>query len=157
MKKKGCLLILVLTFSVLLNGCIQVAKPEDTIYKMEEAMNNYDMDMLLECFEPSVQDIYAGVVEIGSSFLGMDIGTLMDAAGGIADLFGDDLIEGGMPSVDIVINSEEQISDEEVLMNLTITMEYAGESEVQTMDTVLVLIDGEWYISADSDLMEYLR
>lgn len=157
MKKKGCLLILVLIFSVLLSGCIPIAKPEDTIYKMEEAINAYDMEALVECFEPSVQKVYAGALEVGSSFLGMDVGTLVDAASGIADLFGVEIMEDGLPTVDIVINSQEEISGEEVKMNLTFTVNYAGESESETMDVTLVLIKGKWYVSGDTDILEYLQ
>lgn len=157
MKKKSCLLILVLTFSMILSGCIPTAKPEDTIYEMEEAINAYDMEALVECFEPSVQKIYAGALEVGSSFLGMDLGTVLDAASGIADLFGVELMEDGMPTVDIVINSQEEISDEEVKMNLTFTVNYAGETESETMDVTLVLIKSKWYISGDSNVIDYLQ
>lgn len=157
MKKKSCLLILVLIFSVLLSGCIPTAKPEDAIYKMEEAINAYDMEALVECFEPSVQKVYAGALEVGSSFLGMNVETLVDAASGIADLFGAEMMEDGLPTVDIVINSQEEISDDEVKMNLTFTVNYAGESESETMDVTLVLIKGKWYISGDTDILDYLQ
>lgn len=157
MKKKRCLLLFVLIFSMLLIGCVPAPKPEETIYEMENAMNAFDMEALVECFEPSVQKIYAGVLEVGSSFLGMDVGTLVDAASGIADLFGVELMEGGMPTVDIVINSQEELSDEEVKMNLTFTVNYAGETHSETMDVTLVLIKRKWYISAESDVIDYLQ
>lgn len=155
--KKRVFLIFVLIFTVLLGGCIPIAKPEDTIHKMEDAINAYDMEALVECFEPSVQKIYAGVLEVGSSFLGMDVATLINAASGIADLFGVELTEGGMPTVDIVINSQEELSDEEVKMNLTFTVNYAGETQSETMDVTLVLIKWKWYISAESDVIDYLQ
>lgn len=157
MKKRSYLLIMVLVVAMLFSGCTPKPNPEDTIYKLEAAMNEYDIQTALECFEPSVQKIYAGVLEVGSSFWGMDIGTVLDAAGGIADLFGVELLEDGMPTVDIEIVSQEEISDEEVKMSLDFTINYAGESETENMDVTLVLIKGEWYISGESDLLDYLQ
>ena len=157
MKRKSCLLIIMLAVVMLFNGCLPKPKPEETIYKLEDAMNEYDMETLVECFEPSVQKIYAGALELGNSFLGMDVGTLLNAAGGIADLFGVELLEDGMPTVDIVINSQEEISDEEVKMNLSFTVNYAGESETENMDVTLVLIKGKWYISGETNILDYLN
>lgn len=157
MKKRSYLLIMILVVAMLFSGCTPKPNPEDTIYKLEAAMNEYDIQTALECFEPSVQKIYAGVLEVGSSFWGMDIGTVLDAAGGIADLFGVELLEDGMPTVDIEIVSQEEISDEEVKMNLAVTINYAGESETENMDVTLVLIKGEWYISGEADLLDYFQ
>ena len=157
MKKRSYFLIIVLVVAMLFSGCTPKPNPEDTIYKLEAAMNEYDIQTALECFEPSVQKIYAGVLEVGSSFLGLDIGTVLDAAGGIADLFGVELLEDGMPTVDIEIVSQEEISDEEVKMNLAVTISYAGESETENMDVTLVLIKGEWYISGEADLLDYFQ
>lgn len=163
MKKKNLLVVSVFLMVLILSGC-QTAKPEDTIYKLEEAMNNYDMEMMLECYEPSVQKIYAGAMEIGSSIAGMDLDTILNAAGGLADLFGDELVEGGMPQVDIIINSQEQISEDKLLMNLTVTYDYGGlmeqiETETtqteETFDAYLVLINGIWYLSAETPMMEW--
>lgn len=157
MKKRSYLLIMVLAMAMLFNGCTPKPNPEDTIYKLEDAINEYDMQTALECFEPSVQKIYSGALEVGSSLLGMDIETVLDTVGGIADMFGVELLEEDMPTIDIEIVSQEEISDEEVKMNLDFTITYAGESETENIDVTLVLIKGEWYISGETDLLDYLQ
>lgn len=156
MKKRGLFLILVLIVSILLNGCIPINKPEDTIYNLEAALNDYDIEKALECFEPSVQKIYAGMVEVGSSFFGVDIDSLAEAASGIANVFGDDMGGGGMPKVHFTINSKEKVSNKEVLMNVTITLVCNGQEESKTMDVKLVYIDRQWYISSDCQFAKWL-
>lgn len=159
MKRKNKYISIVLFVVISLCSCTKKPKPEDTIYKLEKAFNNYDVDMLLECYEPSVQAIYEGIVEIGGSLMGgIDLKTMMSTAGGIANIFGDELIEGGLPEIDININSQKEVTDEKVQMNLTINYIYSDEilktlpentSTEQNMDIYLVFIEDTWYISAE--------
>lgn len=162
MKRKNRYISIVLFIAILLCSCTKKPKPEDTIYKLEKAFNNYDIDMMLECYEPSVQAIYEGIAEIGGNLLGgIDLKTMMSTAGGIANIFGDELIEGGLPEIDININSQEEVTDEKVQMDLTINYIYSNEmldslpedmSTEQNIDIYLVLIDDTWYISAETPI-----
>lgn len=157
--KKISLLMKIVLVSIFLCSCTLEPKPEETIYNLEDALNRYDMDGVLDCYEPSVRDIYDGAMEIGGSIAGFDLQKIVGAAGGIANIFGDDLVEGGMPKVKIDINSQEKISQKEVKMNITIKYEYGDEKKSsmskntpteETMDIYLVLIENTWCISAKS-------
>ena len=39
--------------------------PEDTIEKMEHALNNLDQEELLECFDNQIQGLYSGALSVG--------------------------------------------------------------------------------------------
>lgn len=148
MKKKSYILLLVLLFSLLLSGCISKAKPEDTIYKMEEAINEYDMKKLVECFEPSIQKIYKGILTTGQSFA--------NTVDGIVNFIEENVLEDELLTVDITVNSKERISAKKVKLNITFTIDYVGQKQAKTMDVTMVYIKGEWYISSGTDIMEFL-
>lgn len=135
---------------VLLFGCKKESKPEDTIYKMETAFNNSDVEMLLECYEPSVQNMYNGIMEIGGKLMDIDLKSVISGLGGFANLYGEEL-GAEMPKIDITINNQDYVNDNKVKMNITMSYDYS-EHEIpnQTMDIYVVNIDGTWYISAET-------
>lgn len=147
---------LVCVMTVMCSCSLIEPKPEDTIYKLETAFNNCDVDAILECYEPSVQTMYNGAMEIGGSLLGgIDLKTVVSGLGGFADVFGDQLVDGGMPKIKIIINSQQQVTEEKVLMNLTINFIEGSSAmrESEVMDVYLILIDDEWYISAEEPIL----
>ena len=131
-------------------ACLKSTEPEDTIYKMEEAFNDSDMEALLECYEPKVQKMYDGVMEIGGKLLGVDLNTIIGGLGAFSNLYGKNF-GAEMPTIDITINSKEEINEEKVKMNITMKYDYSQQNlEDQTMDIYLIRIDSEWYISAET-------
>lgn len=135
---------------ILLCGCKEESKPEDTIHKMEKAFNNSDIETLLECYEPSVQNMYNGIMEIGGKLMDVDLKTVISGLGGFANLYGED-IGAEMPEIDITINNQDYVNDDKVKMNITMSYDYS-EHEIpnQTMDIYVVNIDDIWYISAET-------
>lgn len=152
-------IIALLFVPIILCSCMERPKPEDTVYKLEKAFNNYDMEMMLECYEPSVQSMYAGIMEIGGALLGgVDLKTIIQGLGGFTNIYGNSLIEGGLPQIAITINSMEEITEDKVLVDLTIKYIYSEEmlknipSDTQTeeqMYAYLVYIDDTWYFSSE--------
>lgn len=151
MKKRRIILLIMLILTLInLGGCTKTAEPEDTIYKMEEAFNDSDMDALLECYEPKVQKMYDGVMAVGGALLGVDMNTVIGGLGAFANLYGKDF-GADMPEVDITINSKEEINEDKVKMNLTMKYDYSQQDiSDQTMDIYVVKIDDKWYISAET-------
>lgn len=135
-------------------ACGEESQPEDVIEKLETAFNTSNIDMMLECYEPSIQNMYKGLMEIGGQLMGdIDLQTIISGLGGFADVFGSELgME--MPKIDLVINEKEIIADDKVRMNITQYYDYNDMSvpenapEELTSDMYLVRIDGQWYISA---------
>lgn len=131
-------------------ACFKSAEPEDTIYKMEEAFNDSDIDALLECYEPKVQKMYSGIMEIGGKLLDVDLKTIISGLGAFSNLYGKDF-GAEMPKIDITINSKEEINEEKVKMNLTMRYEYSQQDiPDQVMDVYVIKIDNEWYLSAET-------
>ena len=53
-------------------------KPEDTVARMEKALNNMDIDALIDCFDGQAQDMYSGALGVGSQLTGADLGAWSD-------------------------------------------------------------------------------
>lgn len=122
-------------------------KPEDTIRKMERALNNLDMEELIECYEPQVQKMYNEIFKFDENLMGMDIGSLL---GGFTNIYGNEFgLE--MPEITINIDNQEYISSEQVKMGLTIHYQNSTMSD-EAVDINLIQIDDIWYISSEMSL-----
>lgn len=135
-------------------GCQKEPEPEDIMKKLETAFNTANIEMMLECYEPSVQNMYKGMMEIGGALLGgVDLATIVSGLGGFADIFGSEF-GAEMPKIEIVVNSKKVLSDSKVILNVTQKYDYKGIDVPKdtptelTEDVYFVKIDGEWYISA---------
>ncbi len=163
--RKMYAMILLLLCAILMPSCGQKSKPEDTIRKFETAFNNYDIEKMIECYEPSAQQMLNGTMGMEMSFgaLGIDLKSLAMLSGGLINLYGED--QGIVtPKLKIIINDKEELSDDKVRINVTARYEYdekekellsAAPIEDQTGDVILLYIDKEWYLSADSNLLPY--
>ena len=122
-------------------------KPEDTIRKMERALNNLDMEELIECYEPQVQKMYNKIFKFDENLIGMDVGSLL---GGFTNIYGNEFgLE--MPKITINIDNQEYISSEQVKMRLTIHYQNSTISD-EVIDINLIRIDDIWYISSEMSL-----
>lgn len=123
------------------------ANPEDTIRKMERALNKLDMKELIECYEPQVQKMYNEIFKFDENLMGMDIGSLLD---GFTNIYGNEFgLE--MPEITINIDNQEYISSEQVKMRLTIHYQNSTISD-EVIDINLIQIDDIWYISSEMSL-----
>ena len=119
-KNKILSIVLLIAISLLLvSGCDIGKKPEDVINKLQASFDNSDIDMMLECYEPSVQKMYKGIMAIGGAFLGdVDLADVFSGLGGFVNIFGSEYTE--IPKINITINNKEIISDEKVKFNVTV-------------------------------------
>lgn len=152
MKKLLCVAItlsLALFMAAFSSCSIIESSPEDTIYKLQDAANDGDIEGMIECYEPRVQKMYSGLLTIGEELLGFDIGSVAEGLGAFSSLFGDEL--GAGYKCTITINDLTYTAEDQATANVTMSVyqEQAGLQE-QTGDLVLVKVDGEWYISADT-------
>lgn len=162
-KRKLWSLFIVLSIPFSLCSCTRETKPEDTIYKLEKAFNTYNIEMMIECYEPSIQDIYEGLMEVGGELLGMDMKTIIQGASGFANVYGDSFMEEDIPEIDIIINSMEEVdgNKDKILADLTIKYDYSKETlerftDIETeekMYVYLICIDKKWYISGEEPIM----
>ena len=145
--------VIVLVSGVCLYNLNKNPQPEDVIQKFEIAYNTSNIDMMIECCEPSVQKIYKGMMEVGSELFGVDLGTIISGMGGFNDIFGAEY-GYGTANITITVNSKEVISDVKVKFNVTMQYIYRNanipDNAPDKADTVIyvVKIDDEWYISA---------
>lgn len=136
------------------NGCNIRQNPEDVIEKLETAFNTSNIDMMLECYEPSIQQMYKGIMEIGGQMLGgVDLATVVSGLGGFANIFGE-TYGHEMPTVKLTVTDKEVVSENKVKLN--VTQEYFWNNPNLSNNlpdkvneiVYMVNIDGNWYISA---------
>jgi hypothetical protein len=131
--------------------------PEDTIAKLENAIQNTDVTEVLDCFEPHV----AGGLKAA-----------MGIAGGLFDVDGEAIFEMIPLMLDIAELSDEEFADNMEMFQAVnmevLNVEYnadGDEADVEvefslegvasdTMVDVIPMVrtDGEWYVSLDLDI-----
>lgn len=120
-------------------------KPEDTIQKMEDALNQLDQDALLECFDEQTQGIYSGMLGVGGDLLGVDLGAMSDLASGL----GGYMAAAGMtPEFELSVADVEYTGDDTCLVTVDMAVSYQGETETETQVFPMVKDGREWVISA---------
>lgn len=145
----GKLLAIIAAALVVIVGILYVVflksgKPEDTVAKLEEALNNLDQKAVLECFDGQTQDMYSGLLSVGGDLVGIDLEGLSDLASGMGGIMAG---MGLMPEFTIEILDVSYEGKDTCYVSVAMYMEYMGETE--TEETVLPMMkEGrEWKIS----------
>lgn len=131
---------------------LKTGTPEDTIEKLETAMNELDQTALLECFDSQMNDLYDGAMGLGSELFDTDLGALSDLASGLGGIMS---AAGLTPTVDIQIIEIIYSSDTECMCVVNMTTSYMGETSTEEMSLPMALIDREWLISMSA--FEYIQ
>lgn len=119
--------------------------PEDTIQKMEDALNRMDQQALLECFDDQSQGIYSGLLGVGGDLLGFDLGALSDLASGLGGYMS---AAGLTPKFDLTIVDIEYTGDDTCIVTVDMSVTYQGTSDTETEQLPMVKDGREWVISA---------
>lgn len=119
--------------------------PEDTIQKMEDALNKMDQQALLECFDEQSQGIYSGLLGVGGDLLGFDLGALSDLASGLGGYMS---AAGLTPQFDLTVMDVEYTGDDTCIVTVDMAVTYQGTSDSGTEQLPMVKDGREWVISA---------
>lgn len=127
--------------------------PEKTIANLETAMNNMDINGMVDCFDSTLRNAYSAGSELMGGVLGFGYDTAADLLPFLSELTGEDM---DMPQFEIEVLSKEEISSESCILTIRITTYYDGEAtDVEEGPVEMVKEDGEWYIASD-DLIDDL-
>lgn len=118
--------------------------PEDTIEKLEAAMNDMDQEALLECFDGQMNDLYSGILGVGGELTGIDLGAFSDLASGLGGFMS---AAGLTPTVEMDIIDITYTSDDSCIVTVDCTQTYMGETSTETMTLPMVKDGREWLIS----------
>lgn len=119
--------------------------PEDTVQKMEDALNRLDQQELLECFDEQTQGLYSGMLGVGGDLLGFDLGALSDLASGLGGYMS---AAGLTPQFDLTVVDVQYTGDDTCLVTIEFAVTYQGTSDLDT-ETLPMIKDGrDWVISA---------
>ena len=111
--------------------------PEDTVQKMEDALNRMDQQALLECFDEQSQGIYSGLLGVG--------GELSDLASGLGGYMS---AAGLTPQFDLTVVDVEYTGDDTCLVTVDFAVTYQGTSDTDTQVLPMVKDGRDWVVSA---------
>ena len=127
---------------------IKTGTPEDTIAKLEKALNNLDQNAVLECFDEQANSLYSGALGVGEALSDLPLGDLADLASGLSGFLS---AAGLTPDISIDIENISYASDKEsCVVYVELTMEYMGEKEKEEIALPMVLTGREWLISTSA-------
>ena len=119
--------------------------PEDTVQKMEDALNRMDQQALLECFDEQSQGIYSGLLGVGGELLNFDLGALSDLASGLGGYMS---AAGLTPQFDLTVVDVEYTGDDTCLVTVDFAVTYQGTSDTDTQVLPMVKDGRDWGVSA---------
>lgn len=119
--------------------------PEDTVQKMEDALNRMDQQALLECFDEQSQGIYSGLLGVGGELLNFDLGALSDLASGLGGYMS---AAGLTPQFDLTVVDVEYTGDDTCLVTVDFAVTYQGTSDTDTQVLPMVKDGRDWVVSA---------
>ena len=122
----------------------QAKKPEDTIKKLEGALNEMNQTEVLECFDSQMQSLYSGALGIGGELTGIDLDSLSALSSGLGGIFS---ASGLTPKFQIVIQDIEYKSSDTCLVTAQMTITFEGEQESEIIELPMQKDGREWLIS----------
>ena len=127
---------------------IKTGTPEDTIAKLEKALNNLDQNAVLECFDEQANSLYSGALGVGEALSDLPLGDLADLASGLSGFLS---AAGLTPDISIDIEDISYASDKKsCVVYVELTMEYMDEREKEEIALPMVLTGREWLISTSA-------
>lgn len=124
----------------------QITKPEDTIKKLETAMNDLDQTDILECFDDDVNKLYSGMLSFGEEYSGIDLSAWGDIAEGLGGIISStDLV----PQVDMIITDISYTDNEHCIVQVKVNTTYSGQTETDEIILPMKLEDRKWLITME--------
>ena len=125
--------------------------PVGTVERFEECYNNLDIEGMMNCFDPTIQSLYAGAnAFLGELTGGLDINSLPSFALLLSKFTDEEMPEP--PKIKIDVTDWEKTSDETAIVYCVITTTMNGVSESTEGELPMEKYDDEWYISGDEFL-----
>lgn len=121
--------------------------PEDTVAKMEDALNHLDQEELLECFDDQTQQLYAGALSLGGSLSGLDLEGLSDLASGLGGLMAG---TGLTPVFTLDVVDVEYADSDNCLVTVDFTITFQGETQKEIQQLPMTKDGREWVVSMAS-------
>lgn len=127
--------------------------PEDTVAKMEDALNHMDQAALLECFDGQTQQMYSGALGLAGSLSGLPLGDLSDLAAGLGGMMAG---AGLTPKFALTVVDVEYSGTDNCLVTVNFSMSFQGETENETQMLPMTKDGRNWVISmaAMQDMQE---
>ena len=149
--KKGTRVLAAILVTVLLTAltaCSQ-SRPADILPKLESAINKYDVNAILNCYDPSVKQALGGLAGFLGSAVGFSGSSIMDLLPFLSQLVGQKTKqEFGSIKVKLTELST-TVAGIDATMQVKVSVTYDGREESEIMTLKLVQVNGQWYLSAE--------
>lgn len=133
-----------------------VGTPEDTVKKLEHAINNFDQEELLSCFDDSMNQMYDGMLGLSEYLTDLPLEALTDIGGGLMPL---------MKELGFDVHYRMEIKDvlyaedgQSCLVTVYVVSSGFGSSSTEEQQLPMHLVDREWLISFEGlgEFVDYL-
>ena len=125
----------------------KISTPGMTIKKLEEAINDLDIDAALECIDPKeTKAIKAGLNILGKVY-DIPISDILDLIHVIPSIVIDNIPGQPLVAFDIV---DVKINGDKAVVTVTTTFQYNGKTGSETTDLNMIKSDGVWYLKTIS-------
>lgn len=125
----------------------QVGKPEDTIAKLEGALNDMNQTEVLECFDDQTQSLYSGTISVAGSLSGLPISGLADLANGLGGIMAG---SGLTPQYKLNVTNVEYKSSDTCVVTVDFHISFQGQEQSETQDLPMKKDGRQWVISISS-------
>lgn len=163
---KSLLIVLAVAAAVTISVVVVVPKvippkPEDTVEKMETALNKLDMKGFMKCFDDQSQDLQTSMTDVTGSLVnsitGINISNYSTLANGLGGLVAG---AGAAPKFDLTVNNVNYIDDKDCLVDVTFTVDFSGSiydqlgadlgTQTEDIQLPMVLEDNTWKVSVSA-------
>lgn len=132
-----------------LNSTAQ-SRPADILPVLETAINRFDVDALLDCYEPSVKKALSGITGMVGSAVGFSGSSAMDLLPFVSQMMGR-YASRELGNIKVKLTeAHTTINGGNATMQVIISAMYEGKEESETMTFKLVKVDEKWYLSSEN-------
>lgn len=144
--KKKILIILLISISLLIGGTaiyryVRKSTPERTIQSFEKAVNRYDINGMIDCLLPEVQEKADKLIQHAENLTDTPIALLIDTIPFLSGILDIDTL----PNLQLVI-LEKEILDEKAIIVVNVNVE--GREPSVKVEITLIKLENRWYIKS---------
>ena len=135
-----------------LTACSQPSappKPADILPKLESAINKFDINAALDCYEPSVKKAFGGLMGLVGSAVGFGGSSVMDLLPFASQMAGQ-YASRELGDISVKLTEVNTVQNgNNATMQVRVTAAYQGQEKSEDITLKLVLVGGAWYLSAE--------
>lgn len=142
--KKKVIIILLISISLLIGGAaiyryVRKSTPERTIQSFEKAVNRYDINGMIDCLLPEVQEKADKLIQHAETLTDTPIALLIETIPFLSGILDIDTL----PNLQIVILEKEILDNKAIIV-----VNVEGRNPSVKVEITLIKLENRWYIKS---------